>query len=1582
MNATFQGNNNSIIAVTGGEGTTNTLAYTVVNNDEPNVSFTRASSQFMSAPSTAYNINTGGGFTAVTRVRFMNTLVNERVFDFGPTGGAASDLITLTRGAGGTNFQAWIMNSTNFTATLAGGTIVQNQWTTLVMRYTLSTNTFQLYQDGTLVASQTSVPTINNRTLGLNYLGYNIANALYSSIDYAGLFIYTRSLSDSEITTCTQILTGAVSPGDAPSGAIFSLVARSLGLADGANVSSWGGFTQATSANQPLFWRRFNNWIGLGNSIFSTYPHDIAYARNRWVATGIGTNTLAYSDNGINWTGRGTGIFSTTGIGVIPMTNSENYLSFSRASSQWMSAPSTIFNIVNSGPSVALGPGSTNTLAYSTDGITWTGLGKTIFTTYGRRAAWSSSLNRWVAVGAGGNSIAYSNNGTTWTAVSGSTSIFVYNGGGVAWNGSLWVAVGYGNPYSVAYSSDGINWNTVNAFVFGSYGNDVAGNGSMWVGVGYSSFAGGNNLVYSYDGINWNGLGSSLFTTEAYGIAWSSSLNRWVAVGAGGNSIAYSSDGINWTGLGTSIFNDGRAVAWNGSRWVAVGGGSNSIAYSSDGIIWTPVPSSTSIVTVGYGVTWNGVRFIVAGFGLFTGNELAYSSDGITWTGSGTSMFGGQANGVGSASGTPGGITSVARVRFIGTPGSNERIFDFGNGQASDNILASRSSTSSLINFSLYNGATGYSIQGGNIIQNKWTTIVCRYNPSGNVFEIIQDGATVVSGTTGASISTRTLTNNYIARSNWVADAYANVDFTGIVVYDRPLSNAEITTCVNVVQGTADPSILPATPKYNAIIRSAGYSNAQSVPTWGNFSQATSANQPVYYNSFTFWLAGGEGTNSIAYSYDGSNWTGLGTSIFATCFENAWNARISKWISVGHNLPTATRSLAYSLDGLNWASANTINTTAITGLSGSTKWSRGVLAPNGKIYGIPASSTSVLILDPTNNTVDTTTLTGLTSDAFKWGGGVLAPNGKIYCCPFNATFVLIIDPVTNTLDTTSITGLTGTLKWDGAVLAPNGKIYCIPADSTIVLVIDPVTNTTSTISVTAGSLKWCGGVLASNGKIYGIPRNSSSVLVIDPLASPYPGTVSYISGAGAGTEKWFGGVLGTNGKIYGIPFNVTTVLIIDPVAGSIDITTITGLTGTSKWVEGVLAPNGKIYGIPYDSTTALIIDPLTNTTNTSTITGLSGATKWVGGVLTPNAKIYTIPSNATNVLIIDTIDSSFEQGYGVGSAIPYTNQVSTTAFPPTMSSNTSPSGYLASASTTYSASLNPAWQGFDNNASTFWSCADNSSGYTAYNTNTGVYLGNITTGVYNGSTTTAVKGEWLQIRLPNSIILSQFAITPRNDGSLYNQRSPEDFIVVGSNDGLNWTLLFSVTGQVYSNVNPITFNVSLNNTAFNTFRLIITKVGGGAVSTIRDSVQIAQWSLYPTPALLVAGGNTTNGNALAYSYDGCSWRGVTGTGIFSNYCFGVAWNGSLWVAVGLGTSHCIATSPDGISWTARGKPAGLNIGRRVNWTGTYWLVAGEPSANGNCLAISYDGINWTGITRQGLFTSRALSAGSNFSVAM
>ena len=274
---------------------------------------------------------------------------------------------------------------------------------------------------------------------------------------------------------------------------------------------------------------------------------------------------------------------------------------------------------------VAVGSGSTNTLAYSSDGISWTGLGKTTFSVNAQDVAWNGSI--YVAVGQGTNSIAYSSDGITWTGATSSTSIFSSAGRGVAWNGTRWVATGQGTN-TLAYSSDGINWTGIGTSIFSVIGQKIVWNGSIFCAVG----EGTNSIAYSSDGITWTGLGTSIFTSLGRCIGWNGFM--FVAGGDGGNSVAYSYDGIGWTGLGTSIVTSGRGIGWDGRKWIVCGTGTNQINYSSNGIQWTSIPNIFTAVTST--VLWNG-RYWVCG-----GNtpSHAWSIDGIRWTyGSTLSVF-------------------------------------------------------------------------------------------------------------------------------------------------------------------------------------------------------------------------------------------------------------------------------------------------------------------------------------------------------------------------------------------------------------------------------------------------------------------------------------------------------------------------------------------------------------------------------------------------------------------------------------------------------------------------------------------------------------------------------------------------------------------------------------------------------------------------------------------------------------------------------------------------------------------------------------------------------------------------------
>lgn len=113
---------------------------------------------------------------------------------------------------------------------------------------------------------------------------------------------------------------------------------------------------------------------------------------------------------------------------------------------------------------------------------------------------------------------------------------------------------------------------------------------------------------------------------------------------------------------------------------------------------------------------------------------------------------------------------------------------------------------------------------------------------------------------------------------------------------------------------------------------------------------------------------------------------------------------------------------------------------------------------------------------------------------YTWGGGVLALNGKIYGIPRTGGTVLEIDPSNGTVNTISVSGWNSE-RWNGGVLAPNGKIYGMPSTRKV-LEIDPSNGSAIMFASGLVSESMAGGVLAPNGTIYGIPNSGDKILTI------------------------------------------------------------------------------------------------------------------------------------------------------------------------------------------------------------------------------------------------------------------------------------------------------------------------------------------------------------------------------------------------------------------------------------------------------------------------------------------------------
>jgi hypothetical protein len=179
-------------------------------------------------------------------------------------------------------------------------------------------------------------------------------------------------------------------------------------------------------------------------------------------------------------------------------------------------------------------------------------------------------------------------------------------------------------------------------------------------------------------------------------------------------------------------------------------------------------------------------------------------------------------------------------------------------------------------------------------------------------------------------------------------------------------------------------------------------------------------------------------------------------------------------------------------------------------------------------------------------------------------------------------------------------------------------------------------------------------------------------------------------------------------------------------------------------------------------------------------------------------------------------------------------------------------------------------------------------------------------------------------------------------------------------DLITWT-----TTALSSTAASITINNSSSGTAI--VKPMIVACSDSTYNTLGYSYDGVQWygcgnSVLQTRANHAAWNGSiwvsvglSVGTWFAVSRDGIHWQQQTDTTFVEGYQ--VAWNGELWVAVGEGASYSIATSTDGILWRGVAGSKGLfsTRGTSVSWTGGQWVAYGSPAAT----ATSVDGLTWS-----------------------
>ncbi|NBV76261.1 MAG: hypothetical protein EBR59_09985 [Methylococcaceae bacterium] len=389
-----------------------------------------------------------------------------------------------------------------------------------------------------------------------------------------------------------------------------------------------------------------NSWVA-GSANFFTTGRAVAWTGTWWVATGDG-GAIAYSTDGINWSNFNYNLIS--GLADNPSnyissvkwngiywvatgfknTDSNGCLLYSVDGKYWTETldskfltyidsinaigwTSNVSNINIKHPIVAVGTGTNSPIAYSMDGYKWINVGAGIFTT-GYAVAWNGTM--WVAVGAGSNSIAYSYDGLNWVGL-GTSIVTSGDGKCIAWNGTMWFA-GFTDG-TLAYSYNGVIWSIVSSSGLTSC-NAIVWNGIQWCAGGDAT---SNPIITSTDGLTWTQQTNSL--TSCNDIKSNGQL--WIAVGT--NGIIYSYDSNTWYAIAEVTFAIS-AVAWNGKMWVAGGASSaNNLLYSANGIAWTSL-TNTIFATSCTAIAWTGDKWIVGGLN-GTAALFKTSYNGTVW---------------------------------------------------------------------------------------------------------------------------------------------------------------------------------------------------------------------------------------------------------------------------------------------------------------------------------------------------------------------------------------------------------------------------------------------------------------------------------------------------------------------------------------------------------------------------------------------------------------------------------------------------------------------------------------------------------------------------------------------------------------------------------------------------------------------------------------------------------------------------------------------------------------------------------------------------------------------------------------
>lgn len=952
------------------------------------------------------------------------------------------------------------------------------------------------------------------------------------------------------------------------------------------------------------------------------------------------------------------------------------------------------------------------------------------------------------------------------------------------------------------------------------------------------------------------------------------------------------------------------------------------------------------------------------------------------------------------------GFTAVWKGTLTGVVGNYEIIFEGGQVNSTNGWIALiRAGTSSSFYFAMAPSNSFSQIGGtGSVTLNQNTpyVIATRYNPVTQVADIWVNGVQISAAsstiTTAQLVADRTL-NAYIGYNGiW---SFTSMTSNTLAIYNRALSNTEIynsylalsttpvgrTIEIGDINGTPALSVagdgkvsvqsvgltsnvLPWPPAalsgYDTLINGGVYKARASSDNGANFSWMA-----FDKNINNIWVAqtAGYATSAAPYGYTGAY---TFTDVNGTAYPGEWlqiqlptPIMLSSYIITPSGTTTAAAKffILGSRDGVSWSLidfrtfsgwvANTPSTftLATPATQAFTYFRISINQLNGNggnavinewtLYGTADASPALTVAPPTtfSSSVATPQLVGVAGSGF-------APQD------FSASGLNIpAYVVSNTATTANTVAFSsfGPFAGEGSVYFPGGTgayvnfgtqmpvwttttITDATFEAWIYLTVNsgynPIFSRVTTL--TSGTYDWRFYIDQYNRLYVDIYNSGKGTLVTigtsfvtlnswTHVAWTVKGGIStvFINGAPSAASATLTNINYTSNAITTIgQWNNTAGNTFNGYIASARIvlglalyqTSFTPPTGPLQPIQGTTQA-----GLPYGTVLLLRNAPVPGRIQTQKLIG-AGALNGVAGVgaLGP----LSFPPAA-----MTSYATSLSAGYGQGT-------------------------YVASASSEYSG-YGAAWQAFDKTngaGNNTWASAQ------TYNTTTGVYTGSVVTVDINGN---SYSGEWLQIQLPVSIILSSFTSTPQTNVSV---NSPYNFVILGSRDGINWFLVFRISNYTsWVAATPVTFSVT-SSQAFNYFRLVgqqiqpsnsLLDIGelvyNGTIegANFTSDGRLGLGSVAPTRALEVAGdavvaGTVSSGTGLMFRnalYNGdfrIAQRGTSFSSLSSVYTLD-RWFISQYGAVGNGTLSQIQSGLANFS-------NALQLATTSTTNGNWWLT--------------------------------------------